>query len=601
MAKAVGLDIGSRACKVAVLASGGKGAKLLRYVEKEYDVGSAGVLTPAVVLQTIKETLHAARAPKGAVAVAMQAEQCTLREITVPFTDDDQIAKVVKFEFEPHLHSASIDDVVIDYVKTGVTKGGARLLVIAAAKDTLRLRLEQLKEVDVDPLHVDVDVASLFNTANQTGVFQKHPNCLIIDIGARTTKTLLVQEGRLKVARSIRLGAQSPVQKLTNEFQGDADAARRAMEDVAGVEALAKPPEQASTLEIVASVRAIEAAAAGAQESEFLSRVLRETQRTLPAIGEDRPLTRIFLTGRGSARPHARQRIAEHYGVEVEDLPTLDAVSHSLPPSEADDVARTSAVAIGVGLKVLGIDAGEIDMRRDEFRFARTFDAIKVALATGITLVFFGLFLVVIAKVVEKQHLVGERAALIKVMKTELNEPVFGEYEKAVKDARKAPDAGKAADDDTYFQRTKTRLADIRNHLKNELGLTTEVPPIRSCLETWTTVMNCAKAVRGKIGFMAFRQEKFDQERGSIRVVFGDLPDIDTLRNELVKHTEIFDAVDPGLPKPEKDGRYEVEIKLTIKQKETAAAAAKDEGGDSAGDAPKPTDDKKDGKDAKDK
>jgi Tfp pilus assembly PilM family ATPase len=574
LAKAVGLDIGSRACKVAVLATGGKGAKLLRYVEKEYELGSAGVLTPAVVLQAIKDTLHEARAPKGAVAVAMQAEQCTLREITVPFTDDDQIAKVVKFEFEPHLHSSSIEDVVIDYVKTGVTKNGARLLVIAASKDTLRMRLEQLKEVGVDPLHVDVDVAALYNTANRTGVFEKHPNCLIIDIGARTTKTLLVQEGRLKVARSIRLGAQSPVQRLTGEFQGDADAARRAMEDAAGVESLARPPEQASTLEIVASVRAIEAAAAGAQESEFLGRVLRETQRTLPAIGEDRALTRIFLTGLGSARPHARERIAEHYGVEVEDLPTLDAVSHSLPPSEADKVGRTSAVAIGVALKVLGIDAGEIDLRRDEFRFARTFDAIKVALATGITLVFFGLFLYVIAQMQEWKNVKKERKALQDLMATELKEPVFAEYEKVVKDARKSPDAGKAADEDTYFQRTKTRLTDIRNHLKNELGLTTEVPPIRSCLETWSVVMGCAKAVRAKVGYMAFRQEKYDQERGTVTVVFGDLPDIDTLTNELRKHTEIFESVDPGVPKPEKDGRYQVDIKLTLKQKATEVAPA---------------------------
>lgn len=589
MAKAVGLDIGSRACKVAVLTSSGKGAKLLRYCEKEYDLGSAGVLTPAVVLQTVKDVLHEARAPKSSVAVAMQAEQCTLRELTVPFTDDDQIAKVVKFEFEPHLHSASIEDVVIDYVKTGVTKNGTRLLVIAASKDTLRLRLEQLREVGVDPLHVDVDVASLFNTANQTGVFEKHPNCLIIDIGARTTKTLLVQDGRLKVARSIRLGAQSPVQNLTSEFQGDAEAARRAMEDVAGVESLARPPEQASTLEIVASVRAIEAAAAGSQEAEFLSRVLRETQRTLPAIGEDRPLTRIFLTGLGSMRPHARERIAEHYKVEVEDLPTLDAVTHSLPPSEAEKVGLTAAVAIGVGLKVLGIDAGEIDLRRDEFRFARTFDAIKVALATGITLVFFGLFLYVFAQMLELRGVRKERTALQKLMTDELKEPVFAEYEKAVKEARKPPESARTPDEDAYFAATKKHLSDIVNHLKNELGLTTEVPPIRSCLETWSVVMSCAKAVRQKIGFMAFRQEKYDQERGTITVLFGDLPDIDPFTNELRKHTEIFSAVDPGQATADKEGRYKVDIKLTIKPMEMASAAesaAKPAGDAPPGDAP---------------
>ena len=544
MAKAVGLDIGSRACKVAVISSGGKGAKLLRYVEKEYDLGTAGALTAEAVLAALKEALSEARAPKNSVCVALPAEQCTLREITVPFTDDDQIKKVVKFEFEPHLHAASIDDVVMDYVKIGASKGKTRLLVFAAAKDMLRSRLAQLKEAGVDPLHVDVDVSALFNTATQAKVFEKHANCLIIDIGARTTKTLLVQDGRLKVARSIRLGAHTPVRELTAEFEGDSEAANRAMTDAAGVEALALPPEHASTMEIVASVRAIEAAVAGGHETEFVNRVLRETQRTLPTMSQDKPLTGVFLTGLGSTRPHVRQRISEHYSVEVEDLPALAAVSHSLPPSEADKVEKSGAVAIGAALKVLGIDAGEIDLRRDEFRFARTFDAVKVALATGVTLLFFGLFLVVMTKMSERKAAIGQRKALQDLMEKELRVDVIEDYEKTVKDARHETEGErlKSKDPDLYFQRMKTRLSGIRNQLKNELGLTTEVPPIRSCLESWSVVMSSAAEVRAKLNpkipFMAITEEKYTQDKTDLKVVFGDFPDVDLFVRELKKHTE---------------------------------------------------------------
>jgi type IV pilus assembly protein PilM len=586
LAKAVGLDIGSRACKVAVLSGGGKGAKLLRYAEKEYETGEAGALTPAAVLVAMRAALAEARAPKSSVCYALAAEQCTLREITVPFDDDDQIKKIVKFEFEPHLHSAAVEDVIIDYVKTGSSKGRARLLVIAAAKDMLRGRLDQLKEAGVDPLHVDVDVASLFNTAKQSKALEEHPDCLIIDIGARTTKTLLVQDGRLKIARSIRLGGHGPLQRLTTEFEGDADAARRAMEDAASVEALAATPAHASTLEIVASVRAIEAAAAGAQESDFLGRVLRETQRTLPTLGSEKPLTRIFVTGIGAARPHARQRISEHYGVEVEDLPTMRAVSHSLPPSKADEIGRTGAVAIGAALKVLGIDAGEIDLRREEFRFARTFDAVKVALATGMTLIFFGFFLFLLSKMFELKTVRKERDDLQTLMKKELGAGVFDEYEQGVRDARQRSEADRAKDKDPelYFSRTKTRLADIRDHLKNQLGLATEVPPIRSCLETWSVVMSCAKEIRPKVTYMAFRNEHYDQEKAVINVVFGDLPDIDALAAALRRHTEIFDAVDQAAPKPEKDKGYSADIKLTLKPRESSkpekpdAAAESDKG-----------------------
>jgi type IV pilus assembly protein PilM len=575
VAKAVGLDIGSRACKVAVLSGGPKGAKLVRYAEKEYDYGGAGTLTPAAVLAALRQALSEARAPKNCVGAAIPAELCTLREITVPFTDDDQIKKVVKFEFEPHLHSAAIEDVVIDYVKTGAAKGGTRLLVIAAAKDMLRTRLAQLAEAGIDPLHLDVDVAALFNTASATKVFEEHPNCLIIDIGARTTKTLLVQDGLLKVARSIRLGTQGAAQRLTAEFEGDAESAARALADAGGVEALAQAPEHASTLEIVASVRAIEAAAAGAHESEFLARVLRETQRSLPIMGEDKPLTRIFLTGLGSSRAHARERIAEHFGVEVADLPTMKAVSHSLPPSEADRVGRTGAVAIGAALKTLGIDAGEIDLRREEFRFARTFDAVKVALATGVTLVFFGFFLFGFTKVLELQRVRKQRSDLITLMNNELRVNVVEDYEKTVKDARKETEAErqKSRDEEQYFARMRAHLREIRDHLKNELGLATEVPPIRSCLETWATVMAAAKVVRPKITYFAIIEEKYNQEKADLKVAFSDLTDVEPFVTELRKHDEMFSSVEIGVAVPLKDKGITVPVKIVLKPKESAEPA----------------------------
>lgn len=575
MAKAVGVDIGSRACKVAVLSGGPKGARLVRYAEKEYDYGAAGALTPAAVLTALKHALSEARAPRNSVCVAIPAELCTLREITVPFTEDDQIKKVVKFEFEPHLHSASIEDVVIDYVKTGKAKGGTRLLVIAASKAMLRARLDQLKEAGIDPLHLDVDVAAIFNVAKQSGVFAEHPNCLIIDIGARTTKTLLIQNGAMKVVRSIRIGAQSASQRLTSDFEGDSESARQAMAAAGGVEALAQPPEHASTLEIIASVSAIEAAAAGSHDSEFLSRVLRETQRTLPILGDDKPLTRIFLTGAGADRAHARQRIADHFHVDVDDLPTMKALTHSLPPSDADRIARSGAVAIGAAFKVLGVDAGEIDLRREEFRFARTFDAIKVAIATGVTLVFFGCFLVAFTKMQERKALRTQRTALINLIESEVRVAVLEDYDKSVKDARKESEAdrAKSGDESFYFARMRTRLRETRDHLKNELGLATEVPPIRSCLETWAVVMNAAKAVRDKIPYFAIREEDYTQEKATLKVIVGDFPDMDKFVMELKKHDDIFESVDTDKATPVKDKGYEYSIKIVLKVKETVELA----------------------------
>ena len=573
MAKAAGIDIGSRACKVAVVDGGPKGAKLLRFVEQEYDIPPGEVLTPAIALDALRKALVAAKAPKQAASLAIPAEQCILREISVPFTQDDQIAKVAKFEFEPHLHNAAIEGVVVDFIQTGPARVGTRLLVFACLKDVLQARLQQLAQVGVDPLHVDVDVAALYNAAKSSGALDEHPNCLIIDIGARTTKTLFVQGGLLTVARSIRLGAGSARKRLAADFEGDEDAATQAMERAAGAEALAQMPvDSAGTVEIVTSLKEMEALVARDRNDEFLQRVMRETQRTLPMVGDAQAVTRVFLTGGGATQhPNARRELQDRFGAEVEDLPILSAVTHDLSPTDADRARSSGAVAIGTALKVLGIDAAGIDLRQEEFRFARTFDQVKNALATGVTLVFFAVFLFWLSLFMERQKATAELGQLQRTTNDQLQEDVFDVYGESVRDARRVQIS---PDPDKYFQTTKSALARVRGHLKNELGLATEIPPIISNLETWQAVMESLRAVRDKVEFLAVKQEDYDQEKAVITVVVGDYADADTIvlalrRHDVSQGGSLFESVANRAPRTTSDGRIEVPIEIVLLPRET--------------------------------
>lgn len=577
MARALGLDVGTHACKVAVVDGGARGARLVRFAEVPYELGGAGVPTKETILAGVRKALSDAKGPRHAASHALPAEQCILREISVPFEQDEQIRKTVRFEFEPHLHSGAIEDVVLDFLKTGPARSGTRLLVIAATKDTIRDRLSFLQQAGVDPLHLDVDVASLFNVAKEAGVFEEHPNCLIIDIGARTTKAVSVRGGQLRVARSIRLGARGAQREVERQLEGDADAATRAIEDSSRTAALAEPP-RAGTVEIVNSVREIEAEVARAVQDDFLSRVLRETQRSLPATGSDQPMTRVFLTGGGSRHPRARERIAEHFGVEVVDLPVLSALTHDLPPSEAANVAASGAVAVGTALKVLGIDHGGLDLRKDEFRYSRVFDRVKVALAAGVTILFFGVFLFWLTSLLRLKSLEREAADLRKLMDAELRAEVFDAYEEAVPEPRKAPEISGAVEPKVAFQRTREHVQGIRNHLKNELGLATEVPPIRSCLETWAATMRAVTALRAvhpaqpKVEYLLVKEEKFYQDRGELTVILGEQAQGDLVLDGLRKEP-IFEKAEARPPRRTKDERWEIPILLKIVEKSVEEGA----------------------------
>jgi Tfp pilus assembly PilM family ATPase len=565
VAKAVGLDIGSHSVKVMVLEGGPKGAALKRFAEKEYELDEDGVLSPAVVLDALRAAIAQAKAPKNVASLSVATEQCILREISVPFSQDEQIRKVVKFEFEPHLYSAAIEDVIVDYLRTGDAKPGAKLLIIALMKSRLTNKLEQLRQVGVDPLHVDVDVASLFNVAAAAQVFDEHPNCMIIDIGARTTKALYVQDAQLKVARSIRLGSKAVKQRTRAALEGDEEATQRALESATGVEALAQAPAGvADTVDIVVSVEQLESAVAQERQGNFMDRVLRETQRTMPIVAADHRPTCIFLTGGGAQHANARQRISEHFGVEVADLPILEAVTHDLPPSDAAKIAASGAVALGTALKVLGIDAGGIEMRREEFRFARKFDAIKTPLAWGVSFLFLSAFLLFLTEFMAYRRADAQVRALRAEYQAEVDGDVFDAYTERLGDnARKLP-SPPADRPELYFRAYSNNVKKVRDHLKNELGLAAEIPQITSCVRLWSTVMESVQKVRPKINYLAIKTEDYKQAGVRITVIVEEFDDGTLLVNELRKHTNIFAKVEAKNPKTTKEGTIELPIEIEI-------------------------------------
>ncbi|MFV1958869.1 MAG: hypothetical protein ACC662_05585, partial [Planctomycetota bacterium] len=78
-------------------------------------------LAISTVIRGVFDTM---KLPRDDVCAALGAGSTVFREIMVPFREEDQIRKVVKFEAENHLHSYAIEDVVVNWVKTGENRDG---------------------------------------------------------------------------------------------------------------------------------------------------------------------------------------------------------------------------------------------------------------------------------------------------------------------------------------------------------------------------------------------------------------------------------------------------------------------------------------------
>jgi ribosomal protein L18E len=158
-------------------------------------------------------------------------------------------------------------------------------------------------------------------------------------------------------------------------------------------------------------------------------------------------------------------------------------------------------------------------------------------------------------------------------MEKELETDVFEAYQKQVPSPR-ARAGSASAEPALYFKQSQAYVKSIRNHLKNELGLTTDVPPIRSALEIWSVVSEALKEARTKekVEFLLVKDERYLQERGDLIVIVGDLPDGDKISKCLKLHTDLVESAEPQAPKATKDGKQEITIKMKFKEKKQETA-----------------------------
>src|SRR5262245_59021280 len=228
MAFIVGLDIGTRSLTGAVFAGtpkkfrlvdffleeipalGGQGAGILpKEGGKEGEKGGTGEeYVPPLSIEELIQKVLSDRNLKGAdVVAAVESKDCVFREFQVPFTKDEQIRKVILFEAENFFPTFNMEEVVLEYLKVGEVNGKSQLIAVTLRNDNIESRLGLMKRAGVEPLALDLDAAALFNAFALTPLFNAAKSTLLVDMGATSTKIVLVEGGQLKKIRAFRTAA----------------------------------------------------------------------------------------------------------------------------------------------------------------------------------------------------------------------------------------------------------------------------------------------------------------------------------------------------------------------------------------------------------
>ena len=512
MAKSVGLDIHARGVRAVEVTGRGKSFRIARYMERSV-TPRGGEPDPEELREALLEIFKTGKFTRNHVISAVEAQSTVVREIPVPFTSDDQIKKVIKYEAEHHLHDCDADDVVVQYTKVGESAEGTNLLVFAARKEAIGRRIDYARSAGVEPLAMDLDSLAVFEAVRASDLLDQWPNCVLLDIGHRSTGMVFIVDGRVRGLRAVRIGVDSITQGLARDMDIDfveADSKLAEMTLDEGGDLFVPAEEGALTTkpETEKSHAELERDLLHQKRDEFVGRLKREFIRSSAALhGGARP-EHVIATGPGVQVPGLLELLGSKLGMAIEVFRPSQQFTCKLNGLAPEEFDAGAAVALGLALKGIGRDSLGIDFRQEELQVANKFELLKNTLAFTVSALFAGLLVFSLYSVLKKSQIQDERF-----------EPLLTEaYQSFAEVARKYNDLGEKhvppryrvdpneveKDGDRYdaVKRFNSKLRRMRTRLYSIVGDSKGLPQIESALHTWNGMFGAFKEFHEKIDYV---------------------------------------------------------------------------------------------------
>lgn len=569
MAKAIGLDISERGFKIVEAEGSAKKIKVTRVFVRDVETESEGEVALDQVVQELRATLREEKIPREPVVASLSAHDAILRTISVPFTSEDQIRKVIRFEAENHIQHYSIDDVILEHLKSCECGDSSQVLVFAAGKPSVEKRLGLLSRCGVDPVALDLDPLALYSTTCLSENLEIYRRVAVVEIGATHTSLLIIEEGKLVSMRSLRLGSSSIDHAIRRDLQitaSEAEAKKLELSMAGGgapsgdLLAPVNLTEDHVVLEedlevkpeIEKSPEELEADLIGRSRDDFLAKLHREITRTLVSRpSSSGRLDAILISGGGSRVPGLHGYLEENFSCTVKFFNPLDEITHDLEPEEAEELGPRILVPLGLVSKALGHDPLGTDFRQEEFRYQKRFDQIKIALASCITLVlilfcFMGAFFL-------------NRLTAVKIPYDRLVQRSEDVYLRTKDDSFGAIEADRFE----KLEKIKNRMKFQNEDLEKQLGKSKDFPPVKSAIDPLIAILDDYLAVEKNIAGTVI--ETVDVDEQVIKLV-GWTPDashiqsmIDRLKTSAAEHG-LFVNMKPGAIKTDtKSGLFRFE------------------------------------------
>jgi type IV pilus assembly protein PilM len=385
MQKIIGLDIGSYSIKAVEIINSFKTYEIVNFYEKVIPTDSElsnEELLPLCMEQLFRENNLVA----DRIIAAMPGQYISSRVMPFGFSDAKKIRESIYGEVEDRV-PFDLEDMIVDHQILGTSAGSTMVLVVMTRKNFLQTFLEHLERININPKLVDVDSLALYNL---TSFLKIEPSqvAAIVDVGHEKTSVCIVQDGILRMFRSIKHGGKAITEFLSRDLEVGYNEAQEVKHRVSRVVWRDEDPLGLSEADLRIARRIGLSANA----------IVKELGRTFYAFKtwEKTPITKIFISGGTAKIIGFDEYFADQLGVEVEKSGLFDTNLQIDDSLRAHKEIIPQSVSIGLRA-VTGVKRhSQINLRKGEFAYSQDYEALlKVTtgilkyLSVGILLVTF--------------------------------------------------------------------------------------------------------------------------------------------------------------------------------------------------------------------
>ena len=216
----VGLDIGSKAIKVALIAEKKKGLTLERFGMIEIAPGlieEGTIKEPESVADILRQLFKTYNIRERNVAISIGGYSVIVKKINVQTMTEEQLQDTIHFEAEQYI-PFDINDVNLDFQIMGESEQAPNhmsVLLVAAKKEMINDYISLTQLAGLNPCIIDVDAFALQNIF-EANYNMESENVALIDIGASKTSLNILKSQQSVFMRDVSLGCGQINQKIVS-------------------------------------------------------------------------------------------------------------------------------------------------------------------------------------------------------------------------------------------------------------------------------------------------------------------------------------------------------------------------------------------------